>query len=448
MSITKRLLGSANSRMYASLENLDVSLEEEVIAASAAEKELSEGAAESEEIDRLSGVADQTAQTVDYIESQVNAPAAAGETEGATQNEVALAEQVANLATAGTGDDAETIMPSSESYIGGTISTEGFKEQIRSVVKAVIEAIKRLWERLKRFWKHTMSRLSSLKRDAKDIAERGKKASGTAKDKKISISGTLAGNLSAGGTVKKTGSEIMTGLKALETRIEQTNDFLGEVAAAGEDIADAIKDIDPEKAAAEEANFAGKFATQGGKMIAKIKLTGSRDTRYNDNDWMGFESEDLLGDVRIFSRKRKGGNQGDAGNSRSWASLRYSIDSYAAKVKEHSDTEIPTLTTTQITDLAEQIVDMCDQMAYYADGKGSTKIEKARKDIESALNKIQSGSDSDDVTTDNSAALRRMISLGHAFCNWATNPAAPLVNHTCTIARSVLTVCTKSLAKY
>ena len=446
MSITKRLLGTANTRIYASLEDMDVSLEEEVIAASAAEKELNEGAAESEEIDRLSGVAAQTAQTVDYIEQQVNAPAAAGETEGATQNEVALAEQVANLATAGTGDDAETIMPSSESYIGGTISTEGFKEQVRGIVKAVIEAIKRLWERLKRFWKHTMSRLSSLKRDAKDIAERGKKATGTAKDKKISISGTLAGNLSIGGVVKKTGPEIMAGLKALETRIEHTNDFLGDVATAGEDIADAIKDVDPEKAAADEAAFAAKFATIGGKMITKIRMTTTQDTRYKENDWSAFESDNLLGDVRLFSRKRSSSAQ--VNNTRQWGSLRYTLDSYAPKVKEHSDVEIPTLTTTQISDLAEQIVDMCDQMAYYADGKGSTKIEKARKDIESALNKIQSGSDSDEVTTDNSAALRRMISLGHAFCNWATNPAAPLVNHTCTIARSVLTVCTKSLAKY
>lgn len=446
MSITKRVLGTANARIYASLEDMDVSLEEEVIAASAAEKELSEGNAESEEIDRLSGVADQTAQTVDYIEQQVNAPAAAGESEGATQNEVALAEQVANLATAGTGEDAETIMPSSESYIGGTISTEGFKEQIRGIVKAVIEAIKRLWERLKRFWKHTMSRLSSLKRDAKDIAERGKKASGTAKDKKISISGAIAGNLSVAGTVKKTGAEIMTGLKALETRIEQTNSFLGDVASAGEDIADAIKDIDPEKAAEAESTFSGKFGLIGAKMIGKITMKSTQDTRYKEAEWSAFESDDLMGDVKLFSRKRKAA--AGVNNSRQWGSLRYSLDSYSSKVKEHSETEIATLTTTQITDLAEQIVDMCDQMAYYADGKGSTKIEKARKDIESALNKIQSGSDSDDVTTENSAALRRMISLGHAFCNWATNPAAPLVNHTCTVARSVLTVCTKSLAKY
>ena len=115
MSITRRVLGTQLSTP--SFEAMEVSLEEEVIAAVDSSAELQNAEAESGEIERLQDVADHTAQSVDYIETQINT-GENGEAGEATQNEVALAEQVANLATVGTGEDADTVMPSNESYIG------------------------------------------------------------------------------------------------------------------------------------------------------------------------------------------------------------------------------------------------------------------------------------------------------------------------------------------
>lgn len=447
MSVTNRILNVSTGRP--SLESLEVSVEEEVIAAGEATNELNDARAESDEIDRLQEVGDQTAQTVDYIESQVNAPVEAGENgAGATQNEVALAEQVANMATAGTGDSAETVMPSSESYIGSTISTEGFRERVRAIIKAVIEAIKRLWDRLKKFWKSTTSRLASIRRDAEEAKKRANGVSGSTKEKKIKISGSLAGNLSVGGSVKKSGSEMATEFKKLVKVVESCNSAVESAISAGDSVADLISGIDPEKASADLAKDSAAFIKSAGGVISSTSgLKDSSDKRYADTDVVVKCSADLLGDKKIFYRARTKFN-GNHDAFRKAISARFSLDTYAEKAKEHTETEIATLSPSQVTDLCEEIIGATDIMIPYVDGNKSDKVTKAANKVEKALDRLNRELSSDDMTSDNAAAVRLMVSAGHAFCSWVRDPSAPVYNHTCTVMRSLLAVCNRSMAQY
>ncbi|EJY3320367.1 hypothetical protein OGA59_004492 [Salmonella enterica] len=443
MSITRRVLGTNVSAP--SFEAMDVSLEEEVIAAGEAQDELNNAEAESGEIERLQDVADQTAQSVDYIETQINSPE---NSEGATQNEVALAEQVANLATVGTGEDADTVMPSSESFVGSQISCEGLKETIRGIIRAVIDAIKKLWVRLKKFWRSTMSRLSSLKKSAQELKERANKTTGTAKEKKIKVSGSIAGLLAVDGSVQKEYGQITSGLKDFDKRITEAGQWSAKIAEVGEGIADAISDLDASKAAAEEAAFTGKFISK----VAGLKgvfggMTKTTDKRFADDKVEVSSTKTLLGEKKLFSRARSGGSD-KASNSRQISSSRVWLDASSDKVKDHSETEISTISPSNVADLADDVINLCDAMAYYGEGKGLDKVEKASGKVEKALEKLNRANDTDEAKGEDAAALRRMVALGHAFSDWARNPTASLVNHVCTVSRAVLTVGTKSLAQF
>lgn len=442
MSITKRVLNIGSSSP--SFEALDVSLEEEVLAAGEAQNELLNAEAESGEVERLQDVADQTAQSVDYIEAQINTDGG----EGATENEVALAEQVANLATVGTGEDADTVMPSSENYVGSQISCEGLKETVKSIIRAVIDAIKKLWLRLKKFWKATMSRLSSLKKSAQELKERANKTTGTAKEKKIKVSGSISSILAIDGTVQKDFGQLNSGLKDLEKRIKESGEWTRIIGGAGEHIADFIGDVDGEKAAAEEASFATKFSGTVKNLHGQFTgLSSSSDKRFADSKVTVKATSTLLGEKRIFERSRN--NDGSAGsNIREKASIRVFLDSSSDKVKDQSETEFNTIGPANVADLADEIVSLVDAMAYYGEGKGLDKAEKAASKVEKALDKLGRGNDAEEAKGENAAALRRIISLGHAFNDWARNPGAALVNHTCTVARAILTVGTRSLAQF
>lgn len=443
MSITRRVLNIGSSTP--SFEAMDVSVEEEVIAAGEAQDELNNAEAESGEIERLQDVADQTAQSVDYIETQINNPEG-GEGQ-ATQNEVALAEQVANLATVGTGEDADTVMPSSENYVGRQISCEGLKETIRAIIRGVIAAIKKLWERLKKFWRATMSRLSSLKKSALELKAAADKTTGSAKEKKIKISSSISGLLAIDGSVQKEYSQLSSGLKDMDKRFSEASVFSGKIVDAGESIADLISNVDPEKAAKEEAEFANKFKEKvKGVDNVFTGLSKSSDKRFTDSNVELFASKTMLGEKKLFKRSRK--SEGSATNIRNLASVRLWLDGSSDKVKDQSETEFNVISPTNVADLAEDIITLVDAMAYYGEGKGLDKIEKAAGQVEKALDKLGKSNDTDSVKGEDAAALRRMISLGHAFNDWARNPTASLVNHACTVARAVLTVGTRSLSQY
>lgn len=293
-----------------------------------------------------------------------------------------------------------------------------------------------------------MSRLSSLKKSAQDLKDRASKTTGAAKEKKIKVSGNVAGLLSIDGTVQKEYGQISSGLKEFEKRISEAGTWSAKIAEVGEGIADAIGDLDPEKAASKEAAFTKSFISKVSSNRGVFTgLTKTTDKRFADDKVDVTSSKTMLGEKKLFSRSRKGdGNL--ATNSRMISSSRVFLDSSSDKVKEHSETEFNTIGTSNIADMCDDVINLVDAMAYYGEGKGLEKVEKASDKVEKALEKLSRSNDTDEAKGEDAAALRRMVALGHAFSDWARNPTAALINHVCTVSRAVLTIGTKSLAQY
>lgn len=89
------------------------------------------------------------AEVADTLENVVAVADNIGE---ASESEVRLVELVGDMAVAGTDIPPESIVPSLESYIGRRISTEGFKQTIKSIWEAIKNAIAKIWRHLKNFF--------------------------------------------------------------------------------------------------------------------------------------------------------------------------------------------------------------------------------------------------------------------------------------------------------
>ena len=147
MGVMNRYTSEAYQSSSYAREDVDVDGAEPIAAADQAATVVANDAA-LDEVYRLQDNADSMAQTADFIDDNINA----GDGE-ASVAEVGLAEQVADLATAGTGDTAEQVMPASESYVGSKLATEGFRETVRNIIAAIKRMLKNVFERLKKFWK-------------------------------------------------------------------------------------------------------------------------------------------------------------------------------------------------------------------------------------------------------------------------------------------------------
>ncbi|UQT02956.1 hypothetical protein TOTORO_00930 [Serratia phage vB_SmaS-Totoro] len=116
-----------------------------------------------DESESLTDRADRMTDMTEFVEQQVN-PA-----ENTPINEVALIEQVTAANLDGTGIDVEEVMPSVESYVGSTVSVEGFKDKIKALVEAVSDLVESAKKAFTDFMKATFTRLGALKKRIQDI---------------------------------------------------------------------------------------------------------------------------------------------------------------------------------------------------------------------------------------------------------------------------------------
>lgn len=110
-----------------------------------------------EESEDLSNRAERMADMTDFVQQEVN-PAA-----NTPINEVALIEQVTAANLDGTGIEVEEVMPSVESYVGSTVSLEGFTDKIKSLIGAIGDLIEDAKKSFGKFLSETFTRLGALK---------------------------------------------------------------------------------------------------------------------------------------------------------------------------------------------------------------------------------------------------------------------------------------------
>lgn len=439
-----------SSGLSTSLEGFDISLEEDQLLAQEQQEENHEAEVASDEVEQLQDQAETMSDTAQYLDETVNARADADpENGGATETEVALAQQVAASAASAAGDDAENVMPAAENFVGGKVSTEGMKETVRGWVRAIIEAIKRVWDKVKSIWRKMTSRLGGVKKRAADLKARAKKASGqSTKEKKVKLSGTIAGMLSVDGAVKRSYGDIHSAFKTLSDITEKSvNDWAGAVAGAGDKIEKIVSDLDMDKAADELQNKKSTFEGIAGGLLGKLKLSGSSDKRYAESEVDLKSSDAFLGDKRIFAKQRstKGSSALDA--LRDIASLRVFVAPASDKTKDHSETEFDIWQPSQVETICDEIITLCESLHKYAEGKGLSDIEKVRGKIETQLRKKESQT-KDDTKPADASAFRAVVGACYGFVDWSRNPQTSMALHAVAEMNTIMAVGSRSLSQY
>lgn len=426
---------------YVSNEEAELIVEEQA-------NDLAQADAELDEVYRLQDVADKTEETADYIEQGINQ-----KEDGATEGEVALAEQVADLATAGTGESAETVMPAVESYIGSKVSTEGFREVVRNIIDTIKRMIKKIVDRLKAFWRKMTSRLSALKRSAEELKERAGKMSGKhAKEKKFEVSGSVARLISYENKPVKNGAELISGIKDLNKDMaEVANTYCPEVSKVGEKLADELSSFDPEKGLV----HLGKINKTINEMLVRASKSAtdaksSSDSRFTSADTKLTSSGPILGGKTVFASMWSGTNDGDARDvaRRIQSSSVFMADSK----KDQTDPESASLdvfTAAQVQDIAEEVIRGCEVLRRYSEGKGLKDMEKAGEAVRKAADKIGNvKADEDKVTQENQTATRLAIQFGSTYVAWTKEPYTALAAHVCSVFRASMAAGSKALSQY
>lgn len=388
--------------------------------------------------------ADTVDETAAYIDNSINQQEG-----GASEGEVGLAEQVADLATQGTGEDSETVMPAVESYIGSKISTEGFKQVIRNTIEAIKRALASIFARIKAFWRKMTSRLSALVRAAEDIKKRARDAQGkSTKEKKIELSGGTARLLSYAGQPVKTGDAILAGFKELaDVADKASNKWAASVAGAGEKIADALGDFDPEKAVSELSSLNAKM----GKLNPSsdvTSLSSSSDSRYKHSGITLQSSKELLGGKSVFAQASDYSGNDPKEKARAIQMERVFLADSKKDQKEPEKAEVEVFSPGKAADLAEEVIRTAGVLRKYGEGKGLNDLEKARKKVESAADRMLGKQKSDDISQENQTCTRLAFQFGSTFVDWSHNPHTSLSAHTVAVARAALTAAGKSLSQY
>lgn len=451
MSMINRYAAEAyQGSNYAREDNEEVEGSEQLAAADQAAAVVANDA-NLDEVYRMQDNAEALSNTADFIDDRVNE---SGAEAGATEGEVGLAEQVADLATAGTGDTAEQVMPAAESYVGSKIATEGFRETVRSIIAAIKRMLKNVFERLKKFWKKMFGRCKPLISDAKKLAARAKAAGGKhAKEKTVEVSGFYADKLVID---KKPVKSLKTVLGHLRDNGKLlTNDIYKVALTAninlGEKLADVLADIDGTTASVDSG--LSKLVKECGNaydaFVKSFANSAAPDKRFDNSDHSVKCSMEILGGKRFFAQIPTGGNGSDLERAKAMTASRiYFADANKDQpTVETVDIEIAPLSV--VEDLANYIEDLATEVHRFDTGKGFRDQEKVRDRVERAAEKLGNRKvDEDDRAAGLSTKLRTAAQFSTMYVTMVSTPFTPLADHMCSVMRALLGVGNKIVGEY
>jgi len=402
-----------------------------------------------DEVYRLQDNAEALDNTADFMDANVN------EREGgATEGEVGLAEQVADLATAGTGEGAEQVMPAAESYVGSKIATEGFRETVRNIIAAIKRMLQNVFSRLKKFWKKMFGRCKPLIADAQKLHARAKAASGkSTKEKTVEIGGGLGDKLVIDKkpvkSMKTVLSHLVSNGKLLTKNIY--NDALKANLDVGEALVDALSEIDGTTESVDKglAKLVNTVESKYNSFVDAFTSSVSSDKRFDTDGYSIRHSEEILGGKRIFVQKpsRTGGSDLEKAKAMVNARAYFADANKDQPDVESVDFEVPPLSV--IEDLAKEIQDLATEVHRFDTGKGFRDQERIRDRVEKAADKLGNRKvDDEDRANGLSTKLRTAANFSTLYVSMSTTPFTPLADHMCSVMRSLIGVGNRCVSEY
>lgn len=421
-----------------------ISMEEEQVMMGEAAADAAEIATEITEAERV----------VEVSNALEDLAAVADQIEEASPAETALVEIAGDMAVAGTDIQPDEIVPVMESYRGGKIATEGLKERAVTMVKNIIEFVKSIWERIKKFFYNIFGAIPSMRKRVKSLKEKAEatyNAPALDNAKKTFPVKRGVASLCVDMTPVKTAKEVSDAV----TKLQEAADFvygpsIERRAELGKKLAEAIADFDPTKADGQ----AKSFAEEVGKFIGSLKVPGTSTAPAQD----GFDvtaGNQLLGNVRLMRRVFKSTGKDVLADLD--AHRRSGVELTSSREKGGSipgDFAFNTMKAQEAEEILTKIEKILDVLEDYNKGKNSKSVDDAKKKMEDASAKATKSFDSMSNAEEGSAErsaypiYKAMVGYNVAYARWVQSPAVTFANHVMTELNAVMTVVQASLAQY
>lgn len=396
-------------------------------------------------------VADNAGQerAADTVQGLENLEDVVSNIEEATPGETALADQVVDMATAGTEISADEVAPSMEAYVGRRIAVESIRESAKRIWDAFLEVLKKIWKNIEGFFYKVFGVIPTIRRRLEGLEEKiDSTRSKSIKNKKFNVSTSyLAVDYKP---VKKAG-ELLSAVKDLSKTAELVyKDGVEAFAKAGSSVAEAISDFSVEK----KDESVAKVVTALNGLGGRLKVHGSSGTSNRDDMTLKHGAQ-LLGNKRITSYvyKSKAGEgkletlDGVRKNRLAWESSR---DKEGPAVGSF---EFETMTMADAGNLVKELMGLLDILEDYKRGSAWKDVAKARAELERAsgkaaaeLDKVKGSSEADEKAA--VPYYRSLVRLNQSFAGWVSEPATQLMSHSIKVINAATVVVNKSIAQY
>ena len=425
------------------------SLEEEALLIEGAREDLTSAEGDFKDLTRMEETTDSLEELTEIVDA----------IEEPTENDAALVDNAVQMATAGTPAVSEEIVPeaSLESAILNKtrISTEGIKSFAMNIVRAVIDYLKKLYEKIEGFFHKILGQIPRLKATLRSIQKQADEASGkTKKDGKVKL-GAAAAPLSVNYSTPKNESDIaalVTTLKGTLEKVYGTHakdvaDIGSKLAAAGKafkakdasEVEDSAKAV---LAAYPQSPFSGAGA---------LCTSGSSEKRFNSDSTSAKLSAPLAGNRSVvFIRPTK---EGSSTGEKLRNCKMYRLEVMATKedgTQETKDAEMEAMSLGGIGKILDNCIDMLDSIEKYQRGGDESKIKKAAKDLNEAMRKSATDIDKNDELNGDARSTWRAATAETAkgFAHMALQPQASLASLALTTCRAVAEASRRSISHY
>lgn len=247
-----------------------LSLEEEIVALQEAGNIQAEVASGLEEATRVEDVSDNLLSMADQVQ----------DIEALTPEQAALIDTAAEMGVAGTDTDPDAVIPSMESYIGGSLAlaVEGWRETAANIWQNIRAFVEKLWQQIREFWHRVFSvfprQLARVKALRDVIAAKKKDGNKEPKANQISMAvGVTA--LSYPGYLVKSSKDIQHGLADLKKLGDWTlGQYTQAVKRQGDIVAEELKAFKPSEASKTLQNAAKKLVGANFRDVPKAPSNG------------------------------------------------------------------------------------------------------------------------------------------------------------------------------
>lgn len=422
----------------------------EVISMEEADLLNQEASVSSDKADSMLSEAERILEVSDALEDLA---LVAGNITKATPTETALIETIGNMAAAGSDVDPQLLVPAMEESIGDKINVASIRETARVIWENIQKFLKQVWESIENFFTNLLATLPRMKRALDELERRVEIATraGTPKNDKIKLSHSLV-NLYVDGKPVSTEHELSAGYETLGKTVKWAySSYVDSVVSRGETIARAVSNINPANPgkAVEELRTnlkkARPDAVPGGHGVDTERFPGFATTI----------GSPLLGNVSIAC-KYYDDNKNDTTSLAALDRYRNSrcelIPTNEKAGSPVSEMEFTVLSTATMGTLINDMREMLDTLSNYKYGAKAKEIMATKKVIMAASEKAQrvvsdleKGNEGHQATVVN---YRALLNFNAAYARWAQTPAMPLMRHTITITKMMMTMVQKSLSQY